>query len=408
LDKIRDTNSMIIRAIILSLVVATTTNAFAMKGWGPSLHTSTTASTTTSGNRGTGTHLFATIEDETSSLSSPKPTEDDKTQVKTADVLSLDSIRSTLIRQEETIIFAIIERAQYRSNSIVYDPSGFGNLGLPLGVDPACKFFQSDDQKLSFLEYMLIGTEVLHCGVRRYTSPEEHPFFPQCIPSSPNAALPQLEYPTDLLSPIGNASSVNFNPILLKKYVEWVVPSTTKEGDDEQHGSTVLADIAVLQALSKRVHYGKFVAESKYRSDPEGYQKLVDNNDADGVMELLTNSAVEERVLRRARLKASTYGREPLMTQLPDEKAVDCSDTTSFVAAAAASAVASAFEALGEDENRGRGGKVDPAAIEDIYRKFIIPLTKDVEVAYLFRRCGKEPPAEYAPDRMSKDFTNDE
>jgi chorismate mutase len=40
-------------------------------------------------------------------------------------------------------------------------------------------------------------------------------------------------------------------------------------------------------------------------------------------------------------------------------------------------------------------GKVDPFLIEDVYRNIIIPMTKDIEVAYLFRRCGKEPPAAY-------------
>lgn len=215
--------------------------------------------------------------------------------------------------------------------------------------------------------------------------------------------LPQLEYPVDLLSSVGNASSINFNEILLKKYKEWIVPSITRPGDDEQHGSTVLADIAVLQALSRRVHYGKFVAESKYRSDPEEYQRLVDANDADGVMRLLTNSAVEEKVLRRARIKAATYGREPLMTSLPDDKSSALNnDTVGFIAAAAASAVATAFEAINNNETSVQG-KVDPSVIERIYRDFIIPLTKDIEVAYLFRRCGKEPPEEYAANRMSVD-----
>jgi monofunctional chorismate mutase, eukaryotic type len=238
--------------------------------------------------------------------------------------------------------------------------------------------------------------------VRRYTSPEEHAFFPECLPSGPLDALPKLDYPKDLLSPIGGASSINFNEILLKKYTEWIVPSITKKGDDEQHGSTVLADIVVLQALSRRVHYGKFVAESKYRSDPEGYQRLVDAGDADGVMKLLTNSAVEARVLRRSRIKAATYGREPLMTQLPEHKVEECGGDVSFVAAAAASAVATAMEALDKDQYNVIG-KIDPVIIEEIYRDFIIPLTKDIEVAYLFRRCGKDPPPEYAPDRMSRD-----
>ena len=58
-------------------------------------------------------------------------------------------------------------------------------------------------------------------------------------------------------------------------------------------------------------------------------------------------------------------------------------------------------------EKKGKHiGKVDPAVIESVYRDIVIPLTKDVEVAYLFRRCGKEPPPEYAPDRMSIDVTS--
>ena len=142
-----------------------------------------------------------------------------------------------------------------------------------------------------------------------------------------------------------------------------------------------------MQALSRRVHYGKFVAESKYRSDPEAYQKLVANNDADGVMELLTNAAVEAKVLRRARLKAATYGSEPILTELPQYEGTDA--TSTLVAAAAASAVVAALNA------NQSGSKVDPLIIESVYRDIIIPMTKDIEVAYLFRRCGKEPPPEY-------------
>eukprot|EP00546_Thalassionema_frauenfeldii_P017885 CAMPEP_0178895022 /NCGR_PEP_ID=MMETSP0786-20121207/342_1 /TAXON_ID=186022 /ORGANISM="Thalassionema frauenfeldii, Strain CCMP 1798" /LENGTH=329 /DNA_ID=CAMNT_0020565179 /DNA_START=175 /DNA_END=1164 /DNA_ORIENTATION=- len=309
--------------------------------------------------------------------------------VKTCDVLSLESIRSTLIRQEETIIFALIERAQFRRNTIVYDKAGFGDLGTPLGS-------KESNEKLSFLEYMLIGTEALHCRVRRYTSPEEHSFFPHRLPLDGQKNLPDLDYPEILDE---EASKVNFNQILLKKYQETVVPALTAPGDDEQHGSCTLCDIAALQALSRRVHYGKFVAESKYRSDPEGYQRLVDANDADGVMKLLTNSKVEKTVLRRARLKAATYGRDPLLSASLQMEEVT-SENTSIVAAAAASAVVAAIEATSGEEKQG---KVDAMVIEDIYRNLVIPLTKDIEVAYLFRRCGKDPPEEFAPDRMSID-----
>ncbi|KAI2505243.1 chorismate mutase [Fragilaria crotonensis] len=73
-------------------------------------------------------------------------------------------------------------------------------------------------------------------------------------------------------------------------------------------------------------------------------------------------------------------------------------ENTAIVAAAAASAVVAAVEAM---DGRKQHGKVDPTVIEFIYRDLIIPITKDIEVAYLFRRCGKEPPPEYSPDRMS-------
>ncbi|CAJ1965783.1 unnamed protein product [Cylindrotheca closterium] len=318
----------------------------------------------------------------------------DEDQVKTTDVLSLDSIRDSLIRLEETIIFALIERAQYRQNQVVYMKKH--DLVTPPGsVVPE----GLEDEPLSLLEYLLIGTETLHYAVRRYTSPEENAFFPDRLPNE--KIMEELEYPT-LLSDVGAAIDVNFNEILMKKYLEIVVPSIARAGDDEQHGSTVLCDVAVLQALSKRVHYGKFVAESKYMCDPEGYQRLVDAGDADGVMELLTNSVVEAKVLRRARLKAATYGREPL---LADMQVMETSKDhiNSILAAAAAAAVVGAMEALGADPDGNNSGKICPSTVESVYRDIIIPLTKDIEVAYLFLRCGKDPPPQFAPDRMSTD-----
>lgn len=36
-------------------------------------------------------------------------------------------------------------------------------------------------------------------------------------------------------------------------------------GDDGNYGSAATLDVLCLQALSKRIHYGKFVAEAKFR-----------------------------------------------------------------------------------------------------------------------------------------------
>lgn len=44
-----------------------------------------------------------------------------------AQALTLDGVRDALIRQEDTIVFCLIERARYPGNSRAYDPSFFGH-----------------------------------------------------------------------------------------------------------------------------------------------------------------------------------------------------------------------------------------------------------------------------------------
>jgi len=267
-------------------------------------------------------------------LNNNKNNESSNNTIKTSDLLSLDSIRSTLVRQEETIIFALIERAQYRKNRYIYDSKDL--------------LKDENNKQLSFLEWMLIETEKLHSKVRRYTSPEEHAFYPSILPTP---ILPQLNFPNIL---VADKYKVDVNKEVMNWYVNKVIDRMCVNGDDEQHGSSVLCDIAAMQALSRRVHYGKFVAESKFIKEPEKYTLLVKEGNTAAILELLTNIEVERKVLRRSFVKASTYGQ----------------DITGIT----------------------EGYKVDPMLIADIYRDMIIPLTKDVEVRYLYHRVGVEPP----------------
>ena len=82
------------------------------------------------------------------------------------------------------------------------------------------------------------------------------------------------------------------------------------------------------------------------------------------MLKLLTNAEVEKKVLRRAHLKASTYGRDIDITPAPHPK----------------------------DTSTQEQMKLDPMLIAELYRDMIIPLTKDVEVRYLFHRVGLESP----------------
>lgn len=240
------------------------------------------------------------------------------------DQLSIERIRSALARMEETIIFGLIERAQFARNAVVYAPDGVG----PLGGD-------------SLLLFLLRECEVAHAKVRRYTSPDEHPF----TDGLPAPILPVMRIPSPLHAA---AAAINVNARVLGVYTEAIVPRICEGGDDGQWGSSAVNDVALLQALSRRVHYGKYVAEAKWREGQAVLRERVQAGDAPGVLDAITDAAVEARVLDRVRLKAETYGRE-----------------------------------LGGDRTAYR---VEPDAVREIYERWIMPLNKDVQVAYLLAR----------------------
>uniref|UniRef100_A0AAV1TJW7 chorismate mutase n=1 Tax=Peronospora matthiolae TaxID=2874970 RepID=A0AAV1TJW7_9STRA len=256
--------------------------------------------------------------------------------------VKLDDFRNVLIRQEETTIFALIERAQFPRNLEVYVNMCDSTSAAFGGLKGKYRTFDG-----SLLDFMLLETEKLHALARRYMSPDENAFFPHLLPEP---ILPVVNYP-HILTP----NRININSQIMSVYQEKILPGlTTNASDHTLYGSTVTADIAVLQALSKRIHFGKFIAEAKFQAETERYTKLILANDADGIMEALTDSTVEKKVLERVKLKASTYGQDPNSPATSSDKEL----------------------------------KVDPQLISDLYRDFVMPLTKQVQVRYLLQRVA--------------------
>ncbi|XVF16688.1 hypothetical protein REPUB_Repub10bG0053800 [Reevesia pubescens] len=255
-----------------------------------------------------------------------------KERVDESENLTLDAVRHSLIRQEDSIIFSLLERAQYCYNADTYDPDAFSMDGF----------------HGSLVEYMLRETEKLHAQVGRYKSPDEHPFFPDELP---DPVLPPLQYP-QVLHPISD--SININNQVWEMYFRNLIPRLVKKGDDGNCGSTAVCDTMCLQALSKRIHYGKFVAECKFRASPSAYKIAIREQDRNCLMQLLTYPSVEESIKKRVEMKARTYGQVVL------------------------------------DMNEDGGGdpvyKINPSLVADLYSDWIMPLTKEVQVEYLLRR----------------------
>ncbi|KAF8606968.1 chorismate mutase [Ceratobasidium sp. AG-I] len=271
------------------------------------------------------------------------------------DPLSLSRIRSNLIRLEDTIIFSLIERAQFALNPRIYQRDCFDEL-------------KAMDWSGSWLEWFLKETETFHAKARRYTSPDEYPFTQDL----PNPVLPPLTYP-QILHP----NKINVNNSIMAFYTLAIVPKITRRAtqelavlkrsagilgedeyeDDGNYGSAATIDVEVLQAISKRVHYGKFVSESKFRSHPSDFIPHILNPNPSALLKLITKPEVEATLLERVRRKASIYGQE----------------------------LTPGGEPVTSTMGPGKW-KIDVECVRELYESWIIPLTKEVEVEYLLHR----------------------
>lgn len=201
------------------------------------------------------------------------------------------------------------------------------------------------------MDWYLREQESLQSLIRRYESPDEYPFFPNALRAP---ILRPLHYPRVL-----HPNDINVNLKIKSFYINTFLPAVCPDfgRDDrgesqENYGSAATCDIACLQAISRRIHFGKFVAESKFRSDNEKYTRLILARDIQGISASITNEAVEKKLLERLRLKALTYGKDPSIQ--------------------------------GTDSH----AKINVDAVVSMYKDFVIPLTKEVEVEYLLQRLG--------------------
>ncbi|KAH7885217.1 chorismate mutase [Phlebopus sp. FC_14] len=271
------------------------------------------------------------------------------------DPISLERIRSILLRLEDTIIFDLIERAQFAHNPRMYIRGAFPEL--------KDKGFEG-----SWLEWFLKEIETFHAKARRYTSPDEYPFTSDL----PEPVLKPLNFPKIL-----HPNNINANPSILSFYTRSIVPRITRRatlalaatkrcngivGDDEfeddgNYGSAATIDVEILQAISKRVHYGKFVSESKFSADPAAFIPHILTPNRPALEALITKPEVERKLLLRLRKKAATYAQD----FNPDGDAI-------------------------VNSHLNGNAKIDVDGVVELYESYIIPLTKEVEVDYLLHR----------------------
>ena len=238
----------------------------------------------------------------------------------------LSTVSSALEALEETIVSKLIDRAQFRHNTRVYEP---GRSGF------------AEEEHVSLLDLRLRFQEHMDAEFGRFEVPEERPFNTNLPEPKRNVRVRETGLHLD------GYNCINLTPHIKDSYLA-LVPCICRPGDDGQYGSSVEHDVYALQAVSRRIHFGAmYVAECKYRQHPRKWGALIAQGNVEGLWEALTRKDVERAILARVRDKV----------------------------ARAQSLV-----------NTKVRHTIDPEVVLRYYRNHIIPRTKEGEVLYLLNR----------------------
>ncbi len=244
--------------------------------------------------------------------------------------LDLDVIAAQLEALEESIMYRFIDRAQFSWNARAYETGSESLAGAP---------------EVSLFDARIRAQEALEARFGRYLVPEERPFTeglprPERTVTPPHPALKVHDW-----------NVVRQTGALQTAYLE-ILPRLCEHNDDGQYGSSVEHDVSVLQAVSRRVHFGAlYVAEAKFRTQRDAYRTVIQNGDTREIERMLTRPEVEQAIIAR------------LSRKMQDLQA--------------------------EVHTRVRR-VMPPEVLVNFYRDTVIPRTKAGQVAYLLQRLDHE------------------
>ncbi len=342
---------------------------------------------------------------------------------------------------EETIIYRFLDRVQFAAHPELYQPQTMdiqlatkNDLGLSYQDDfrqpvpyyvpnDSAEYSSEEILRLSLLGLRLRAHEAMEQEFERYNVVEEFPFSPFTPPfsaaflaeakaraqtTSPailqklGLAKTSCSFEADLPLPLAIIREISQCKSILQCYLAFLyrychqpkgrnkeqIPTQQtmqialhayKEHYD--YGSALEHDVMALQAISRRVHYGAiYVAESKFNSQEKllrplikqwqescnnsNYkygEYLINNKDEaieyqERILDLIIRPEIEKNILQRVYDKTLTI-------QLGSQGQAETNNNITL-----------------------HRFYLQPDALRDFYANCVIPLTKQGELAYLYRR----------------------
>ncbi|KAI9116027.1 hypothetical protein K1719_012957 [Acacia pycnantha] len=117
----------------------------------------------------------------------------------------------------------------------------------------------------SILDSLLVRTEHLRALSGFYCLPDDMPFNPHALPKSTDALIPPPVRP--VRSSGSERAKINMTGSIWWRYLNIITQLVAPKGGDDDDGllaHCLSCDIKCLQAISRRVHFSKFIAEGKF------------------------------------------------------------------------------------------------------------------------------------------------
>jgi chorismate mutase len=194
--------------------------------------------------------------------------------------LDINDLRTKINQMTERIVSRLKDRSRYVLNDTVYRRDAIPIEGRT-GV--------------SFFEFALEQLEQYHASLGRYKFPDQHQLTNISLDSSVQRWFPPS--PVRQVDIELKDEIIAFYTILLR--------DLCREGDDPTtYGETVYCDADLIVLLHERINIGRFVAESKFQTDPS-FSNIVENRDA--LRTRLRNPKREQTVIDNARKISLNY-----------------------------------------------------------------------------------------------------
>ena len=196
----------------------------------------------------------------------------------------LKDLRTKLNQMTERIVSRLKDRSRYVLNDSVYRRDAIPIEGRT-GV--------------SFFEFALEQFEQYHASLGRYKFPDQHRLTDISFQSPVQRWFPP--------------SSIKRVDIKLKDeiiaFYTTMLKDLCREGEDPTtYGETVYCDADLIVLLHERINMGRFIAESKFQTDPS-FKSIVENRDA--LRARLRKPKREQTVIDNAKKIALNYDLKP-------------------------------------------------------------------------------------------------